>query len=241
MVGSGDELCGLLSALCQAAAHLLPTVSLSAFPGSVQWKFTWRSALWSCPLLQGNGSLAVYFSRLVYWKFVQSSALCLSPIPWCSQGTPPLLLNVPFQFLVYYSVLFCFFLWGGSQSVQGAMLVYPKVSCRNTVYHLFAHLLVCISQQVCSWYLAVQKPSCFLSIMWCGEALYGLGRFRASEFCFFFLFFFCQVWLQHLSNIFDLWSSRFLLPPSSHLLGFPQTSFKSLWSVNCYNGFTNHV
>jgi hypothetical protein len=31
--------------------------------------------------------------------------------------------------------------------------------------------------------------------------------------------FFCQVWLQHLSKIFDLWSSRCLLPPSSRHLG----------------------
>jgi hypothetical protein len=55
----------------------------------------------------------------------------------------PPLLHVPFQFLVYYSF---FFLQGGSQFVQGAMLLYPRVSCQNTACHLFAHLLICISQ-----------------------------------------------------------------------------------------------
>jgi hypothetical protein len=37
----------------------------------------------------------------------------------------------------------------------------------------------------------------------------------ASSWCFFF----CQMWLQNLSKIFDLWSSCCLLPPSSHHLG----------------------
>jgi hypothetical protein len=45
----------------------------------------------------------------------------------------------PFQFLVYYSV-FCLFLRGRDQSVQRAMLVYPRGGCGNTVCHLFAHL-----------------------------------------------------------------------------------------------------
>jgi hypothetical protein len=63
---------------------------------------------------------------------------------WCTQSTLPPLLHVPFQFLVYYSVFL--FLQGGGHSVQGAMLVYPRVSCGNTICHLFAHLLVCVSQ-----------------------------------------------------------------------------------------------
>jgi hypothetical protein len=37
-------------------------------------------------------------------------------------------------------------LQGGDQSVQGALLVYPRGSCGNTACHLFAHLFVCISQ-----------------------------------------------------------------------------------------------
>jgi hypothetical protein len=37
-------------------------------------------------------------------------------------------------------------LWGRGQSVQGAVLVYPRGDCGDTMCHLFAHLLVCISQ-----------------------------------------------------------------------------------------------
>jgi hypothetical protein len=47
----------------------------------------------------------------------------------CTYSTPPLLLCVPFQFLVYYSGLFCLFdcfSRAGDQSVQEAMLVYPR-------------------------------------------------------------------------------------------------------------------
>jgi hypothetical protein len=64
-------------------------------------------------------------------------ALPLSPV---HLEHPVLLLCVLFQFLVY-SV---FFLWGrGCQSVQRAMLVYPRGGCGNTACCLFAHLLVC--------------------------------------------------------------------------------------------------
>jgi hypothetical protein len=51
-----------------------------------------------------------------------------------------------FQLLVYYSVCFFLFSLGGSQSVQGAMLICPRVVCGSTTCHLFAHLVVCISQ-----------------------------------------------------------------------------------------------
>jgi hypothetical protein len=30
-------------------------------------------------------------------------------------------------------------------------------------------------KQAWSLHLAMQKPSCFLSVMWCGEGSYGLG------------------------------------------------------------------
>jgi hypothetical protein len=115
LTSSGDELCGLLFALFQAAAYHLPTVSPSAFPVFVYWKFAWRSAP------------------------------CLSPRLQCAQSTPPPLLRVAFQLLVYCSVVF-FFLQDGGQSFQGAMLVYASGSCGNTTCRLFAHLLVCVSQ-----------------------------------------------------------------------------------------------
>jgi hypothetical protein len=86
---------------------------------------------------------AIYFCRLCLLKVhVEFSYLPLFPSPVGSEH-PALSVACPFQFLVYYSV---FFLWGGSQSVQGAMLVYPRRSCGNTACRLFAHLLVCFSQ-----------------------------------------------------------------------------------------------
>jgi hypothetical protein len=45
-----------------------------------------------------------------------------------------------FQMLVYY---YFFFLQGGSQSVQGAMLIFLRGGCGRTSCHLFAHLWVC--------------------------------------------------------------------------------------------------
>jgi hypothetical protein len=51
-------------------------------------------------------------------------------------------------------------------------------------------------------------------------------EFGVLEFCFFLVVFFCQVWLQRLSNIFDLQSSGCLLPFSScHLGSFPAMLF----------------
>jgi hypothetical protein len=76
LTGSGYELCGSLSALFQAVAYHPPTVQASAFPAFVYWKFAWRSAPYSSPLL------------------------------WCAYSTLPSLLCVSFQFLVYYSVFF---------------------------------------------------------------------------------------------------------------------------------------
>jgi hypothetical protein len=59
-----------------------------------------------------------------------------------------------------------------------------------------AYLLTCWSasiKQVWSRHLAAWETSCFFSITWCGEALYGLGglgcRSLNSSWCFFF----CQV------------------------------------------------
>jgi hypothetical protein len=66
-----------------------------------------------------------------------------SPVLWCAQTSPPSLLHVLFSSL--FSQFF-FFYEGQGQSVQRAILVYPRGSCGNTACHLFAHLLACISQ-----------------------------------------------------------------------------------------------
>jgi hypothetical protein len=82
------------------------------------------------------------FPLFVYWKFMQRSAPCFFPFLQCAQSTPTPSVACSFSVL-YYWVLF---LRGGSQSVQGAMLVYHRGGCGNTVCCLFAHLLACISQ-----------------------------------------------------------------------------------------------
>jgi hypothetical protein len=51
------------------------------------------------------------------------------------------------------------------------------------------------------------------------------------EFCFFLVVLFFQVWLQHLSKIFDLWSSHCLFPPSSCNL----ESLSNLTFLSCNN------
>jgi hypothetical protein len=69
----------------------------------------------------------------------------ISPSPLLSTwGTPPHLLHFFVVVVIaYYSVFFFFFPWVGCQSVQGAMLIWPRFVCGSTVYHL-AHLVVCI-------------------------------------------------------------------------------------------------
>jgi hypothetical protein len=57
------------------------------------------------------------------------SSLLLPPSPVHVRHSHPPLLCASFQFLVY--------------SAQGAMLVYPRGGCGNTMCHLLAHLLVC--------------------------------------------------------------------------------------------------
>jgi hypothetical protein len=88
------------------------------------------------------------FPGFVYWKFSQRSPPCLSPLLLCAECTLLPLLHVIFSslFIIQCFWFFVFFLWGGSQSIQGAMLVYPRDSCGNTMCHSFAHLLVCVSQ-----------------------------------------------------------------------------------------------
>jgi hypothetical protein len=63
------------------------------------------------------------------------------PLPrFSAQGAPPSLPCVSIVLIAYYSV--SLFSPGGGWSVQGAMLIWPRVFCGSTVYRL-AHL-VCV-------------------------------------------------------------------------------------------------
>jgi hypothetical protein len=55
--------------------------------------------------------------------------------------------------------------------------------------------------------------------------------FRVWKFCFFLFFFFCQLWLQHLSKSFDLQSSCCLLPLVAILLACSILYFNQINSI----------
>jgi hypothetical protein len=64
-----------------------------------------------------------------------------------SSGHPALFAVCLFFFNCLFIIQFGFFLSPGrGQSVQGAMLICPRVVCGSTMCHLFAHLMVCVSQ-----------------------------------------------------------------------------------------------
>jgi hypothetical protein len=80
---------------------------------------------------------------------------------------------------------------GGGQSVQEAMLVFSRGSYGNTVCHLFAHLLVCISLaglEQASGAEALLFPQCNMAWRSFIQAR-GVGYWSfASSWCFFFFF-----------------------------------------------------
>jgi hypothetical protein len=86
----------------------------------------------SCSWLQGapprsHQSLSGQ-ARLVYLQFWEGF-----PSPFFSaQGAPPSLLHVFIVLIAYYSG--SLFSPGGGQSVQGAMLIWPRVVCGSTTY-----------------------------------------------------------------------------------------------------------
>jgi hypothetical protein len=74
--------------------------------------------------------------------FIYSSMGDSPPPLFGTQGTPPSLLHVFFVVIAYYSV-FSLFSPGGGQSVQGAMLIWPRV-VRGSTACCLAHLVVCV-------------------------------------------------------------------------------------------------
>jgi hypothetical protein len=106
-----------------------------------------------------------------------------------SQGTPPFLLYVLFIVVVYYSVwFFSLFSLGVGRSVQGAMLIWPKVVFGSTMCCL-AHLVVCSSQAGRRWHPAAGEPSWFLHLPWSGDAMCMLGGVVVLDFYLFLVVF----------------------------------------------------
>jgi hypothetical protein len=71
--------------------------------------------------------------------FIYSSVRDFPFPPFHAQGAPPSLLCVFFFVIAYYSIFL--FSLGGGRSVQGAMLIWPRVVCGCTAYCL-AHSVV---------------------------------------------------------------------------------------------------
>jgi hypothetical protein len=141
--------------------------------GSAPFPFS-SGTLLTLPLLQAfplqvcwAGATTPSFSgQLIYLQFHEGlpfppSSVLRVPCPLC---------YVSFV-VVYYSVwFFSLFSLGGGQSVQGAMLIWPRVVCGSTVCCL-AHLVVCISLAGRKWHLVAQEPSWFLHLTWSGNAM----------------------------------------------------------------------
>jgi hypothetical protein len=101
-----------------------PSSTLTSFPATGCW------ACVPAPALSGQ-------ARLVYLQFCEGFP---SPL-FSAQGAPPSLQRVLIVLIAYYSV--SLFFLGGGRSVQGTMLIWPRVVCGSTVYHL-AHLVVSV-------------------------------------------------------------------------------------------------
>jgi hypothetical protein len=102
----------------------------------------------------GSGTTPTFSARLAYlqitWGSDSPPLSCRSCyMEKCSStflGTsacPALFATYPFLSCL---LIIQFFLWDGGQSVQGTRLIYPRGGCRSTTCHLFAQLLVCVSQ-----------------------------------------------------------------------------------------------
>jgi hypothetical protein len=114
----------------------------------------------------------IYFQFYEGLPLTPSSALRV-PRPFC---------YLSFFVVVYYSVwFFSLFSLGVGQSVQGAMLIWPRVVCGSTASHL-AHLVVCFSGAGRNWRLVAWELSWFLHLTWSGDAMHGLGVWRSQSF-----------------------------------------------------------
>jgi hypothetical protein len=161
-------------------ACLLIYSSWARVPSPLQWSFPHTATFTSFPTpsLLGGGchshllQLACLFT--VLWGIV--------PTPlFGPQGTLPSLLCVFFCCCLLFGWFFSHFYLDGGQSVQGAMLIWPRVVCGSTTCCL-AHLVVCFSWAGRSWHLAVWEPSWFLRLTWSGDPMPRLGMWRSQNF-----------------------------------------------------------
>jgi hypothetical protein len=94
----------------------------------------------------GRCAIPAFSSQLVYLQFCEGV-----PLPHSAMlRVPPPQFATVFFFsfsaaCLLFRLFFSLFSLGGGQSVQGAMLIWPRVVCGSTMCCL-AHLVVCFSQ-----------------------------------------------------------------------------------------------
>jgi hypothetical protein len=138
-----------------------------------------------------------FSSHCHFYKLSHSWLLgvcCCSCLLWLAcEGfplPPSLALRAPYplcyvSFLLLLLIIQCFFFpffLGGCQSVQGAMLIWPRVVCGSTMCRL-AHLVVCVFQ-------AIWAPTSgggtgatwFFCLTWSGDAMCRLEAWRSHTF-----------------------------------------------------------
>jgi hypothetical protein len=110
-----------------------------AFP-PLLWSFPPTATFTSFPTpgCRAGAATPVFSGQLVYLQFHER--LPLTPLG-CS-GLPTLFATCLFCCLLF-SLVFSLFSLGGGRSVQGAMLIWPRVVCGSNACRL-AHLVVCI-------------------------------------------------------------------------------------------------
>jgi hypothetical protein len=113
-----------------------------------------------------------------------------------------------------FSYLFIF-LWGGGSVCPGGF-----AGLSQGWLWEYCMMLICspvgLLNVSSSWHLVAREPPCFLSVMCCGEALYGLGVQGVEVLILLGAFFLPSLAPE---SLFDLWSSHCLLLHSSHHLG----------------------
>jgi hypothetical protein len=97
-------------------------------------------------------------ARLVYLQLIYSPGKDSLPPIFSAQGAPPSFQRVFIALIAYYSV--SLFSPGGGQSVQGAMLLWPRFVCGSTMYRE-AHLVHIFPSRLgtCDW--RPGGPPCF--------------------------------------------------------------------------------
>jgi hypothetical protein len=108
----------------------------------------------------------------------------------------------------------------GGQSAQGAMLVFPLGVAVGILHYAWCSPVwsaECLPSRFGAGFWQWWEPSCFLSVMWCGEAFYRLGVQGVKVLILLGALFLPSV-ASGLSKIFDSRSSScLLLCPSCHL------------------------